>query len=167
MSIRTSPIWLRLSSLALFASCVLVSASPAGAATGDAGTQKSAKTKKSLLLSREELRACQASKGQMEEQRGQLVKMQGDLATEKTEIIRVGNELKEQLASLDRTNKELIEKYVEANNAREKRIDTFETSTAAYNDKLRELEAARTVYKKDCENRRFDEDDELAIKKGK
>lgn len=154
--------------LALIASFVLVFGAQAGMAASDGSAQKpAAKPRKALLLSREELRACQASKNQMEQQKGELLRWQSELTAEKAELVRIGNDLKEQLATLDRTNQELVGKYVAANNAREKRIDAFEASSGSYNDKLRELEAARAVYKKDCENRRFDEEDEMAIKKGK
>lgn len=156
------------SRFALIASCALVFGTQAGAAASDDGAQKpAAKPRKALVLSREELRACQTSKAQMEQQKGELVRLQAELTAEKAEIVRIGNELKEQRATLDRSNQELVEKYVAANNAREKRIDAFEASSGSYNDKLRELEAARVVYKKDCENRRFDEEDEMAIKMGK
>ncbi len=155
--------------LAIFASCALVFAMQGAALAADAVSTKplAIKTKKSPLLTREELRACMAAQTKMHEQREELTKLQGQLTAEKEDIVRTGSELKEQLAALDRTNREAIVAYTEANAARDKRIDAFELSSTAYNDKVQASETADAAYKKDCENRRFDEKDETAIKKGK
>jgi hypothetical protein len=143
---------------ALIAACA-VSLSPASiAATA---------SKKTPLLTREELRACMARQTKLHQDRDGLVQVKSSLDAEKDAIVQNGAALKDQLAALDRTNAEQVAKYVEANNAREKRIDAYEQSSKDYNGKLESLEAANTAYKTDCENRRFDEKDEIAIKKGK
>jgi hypothetical protein len=122
---------------------------------------------KSLLLSREELRACMATKERMQQQRDEIAQLQAQLGTEKGELTQSGEQLKAQLEALDRTNLELVEKHVEASNAREKRIDAYEAKASAFNAKVDALKSDQAAYTKDCENKRFDEADELAIKKGK
>lgn len=154
---------------AVLAACALAFAAHAGAVTGDAPAKKpaAAKARKSLLLSRDELRTCMANQTRLHQQRDEVTQMLATLTTEKNEIVRTGNELKERLAALDRNNIEVVTKYAEDATAREKRIDAYDASSAAYNEKSAALESALAAYKKDCENKRFDEADELAIKQGK
>jgi hypothetical protein len=155
-------------SLALLASLTVAFAAHAGAASGDAPAPKpAAKAKKSLLLSRDELRACMSNQARLHQQREEVTQLLAGLTAEKNEIVRSGAELKERLAVLDRNNIEVVTKYAEDATAREKRIDAYDASSAAYNEKAQALEAASAAYKKDCENKRFDEADELAIKQGK
>jgi hypothetical protein len=122
---------------------------------------------KSLLLSREELRACMATKDRMQQQRDEIAQLQAQLDGEKGELKQSGEQLKSQLEALDRSNLELVEKHVEAHNARERRIDAFEARAAAFNAKVETLKNDQAAYAKDCERKRFDEADEVAIKKGK
>lgn len=121
---------------------------------------------KSLLLSREELRACMATKDRMQQQRDEIAQLQAQLEAEKGELRQSGEQLKAQLEALDRSNLELVEKHVEANNAREKRIDAYEAKASAFNAKVDALKNDKTAYTRDCEKKRFDEADEIAIKKG-
>jgi len=125
------------------------------------------KKSKSLLLSREELRACMATKDRMQQQRDEIARLQAELDAEKGELKQSGEQLKEQLAALDRNNLEMVEKHVEANNTREKRIDAYETKATAFNAKVDALKNDKDAYARNCEKKRFDEADELAIKKGK
>ena len=125
------------------------------------------KKSKSLLLSREELRACMATKDRMQQQRDEIARLQGELDAEKGELKQSGEQLKEQLAALDRNNLEMVEKHVEANNTREKRIDAYEAKATAFNAKVDALKNDKDAYARNCEKKRFDEADELAIKKGK
>jgi hypothetical protein len=126
-----------------------------------------AKKSRSLLLSREELRACMATKDRMHQQRDEIARLQAELDAEKGELKQSGEQLKEQLAALDRNNLEMVEKHVEANNTREKRIDAYETKATAFNAKVDALKNDKDAYARNCEKKRFDEADELAIKKGK
>jgi hypothetical protein len=104
---------------------------------------------KSLLLSREELRACMATKDRMQQQRDEITQLQA------------------QLEALDRTNVELVQKHVDASNARDRRIDAYEAKATAFNAKVEALRNDQAAYTRDCENKRFDTDDEAAIKKAK
>lgn len=145
---------------------VLALASPASQAADPPKPAAKAKSK-SLLLSREELRACMATKDRMQQQRDEIAQLQAQLDAEKGELKQSGEQLKEQLAALDRSNVEMVEKHVEANNAREKRIDAYEARAAGFTAKVEALKTDMDGYAKNCEKKRFDEADELAIKKGK
>jgi septal ring factor EnvC (AmiA/AmiB activator) len=148
----------------LLALCMAVTAMGAVAATD---AQPKAATKKTPLLTRDELRVCMTTQAKRQQDRDALVETKAKLDAEKAELVTSGQALKDQLASLDRTNEELVAKYVEANAAREKRIDEFEKSSNEFNARVQAAEAADVAYKKDCADRRYDEKDELAIKKGK
>lgn len=126
-----------------------------------------AKKNRSLLLSKEELRACMTTKDRLQQQRVEIDRLQNELATEKAALQKSGVELQEQLAALDRTNLEAVQKHVDMNNDREKRIDAYEAKAGQYNAKVETLKADKDVYARDCERKRFDEADEIAIKKGK
>jgi len=119
------------------------------------------------LLTRDELRACMDAKARLHQEREETVQLQSQLNAEKAEIVGEGNALKDRLATLDRTNKELVEQFVESNNAHDKRIDAYSARSDAFNAKVDTLAADGEAYKRDCENRRFDEKDEKAIKSGK
>jgi hypothetical protein len=125
------------------------------------------KSSKSLLLDREELRACLATKDRMQQLRGDIARLQSELEAEKGELKQSGEQLKEQLAALDRNNVEMVEKHVEANNAREKRIDAYEAKAASHDAKVEALRTDKASYAKNCERKHFEEADEMAIKKGK
>jgi hypothetical protein len=148
--------------LALFASQA-VSAADAPKKASTAASNKPG----GPLLSRDELRACMDTKARLHQQREEAVKLQPQLDAEKADILREGNELKERLAALDRTNVELVEKYVQSSVEHDKRIDAFETRNTAFNAKVDTLTSDTEAYRKSCENRRFDEKEERAIKQGK
>ncbi|HEY0858475.1 MAG TPA: hypothetical protein VGE16_15530 [Albitalea sp.] len=140
---------------------------PAKSAAAKPSKSQSAAKPKPLLLSREELRECMASKTRLAQQREETVQLQAQLAADKQALQQSGEELKAQLAVLDRTNEELVQQHVDNHNAREKRVEAFHASAANFNAKVDQLNAQQEAYAKACENKRFDEADELAIRRGK
>ena len=119
------------------------------------------------LLTRDELRACMATKERLRVTREETLKTQDQLTKDKEEVERVGVELRERLVTLDRTNKEAVDKFNVDTNARNDLIDALKAGSTAFNTKVDELTAEREKYSKACENKKFDEDDEKAIKAGK
>lgn len=119
------------------------------------------------LLNRAELRECMAAQERMRVRREDLARQQEQLAKDKEELTRSGAELKETLAGLDRTSQEQVEKYAAQATARDKMIDAYEARTTDYNTQVDALKTDRDAYGRSCENRRFDEKDETAIKNGK
>jgi hypothetical protein len=122
---------------------------------------------KSLLMTRDELRQCMATKERLRVNREETLKTQDRLTKDKEEIDRVGKELQERLVTLDRTNQEAVDKFNVDTAARNDLIDAFKAGTTAFNAKVEVITAEREAYSKACENKRFDEDDEKAIKAGK
>jgi flagellar motility protein MotE (MotC chaperone) len=121
----------------------------------------------SPLLSRAELRDCLARKERIRVQREETTKLQADLARDKEEITRLEKELQQQSSTLDRTSQAAVDSYNEQALARNKLIDAYEAATPAYNAKVEALTADAGAFAKACENRRYDEDDEIAIQRGK
>ena len=60
-----------------------------------------------------------------------------------------------------------VNAYNERAQARDARIDAYEASIERYNTRATALNADHDAFARSCDNRRFLEDDETAIKKGK
>lgn len=122
---------------------------------------------KGLLLTRAELRECFAMQDRIKTQNEAAAKERETLEKEKSEIVETGKTLKEQLTTLDRTNAEAVQQYNAAVLERDKRIDAFEARMPQFNGKVEALQKDREGFERQCGNRRYDEDDEIAIRKGK
>ena len=119
------------------------------------------------LLTRAELRECMARDERVRAQADDTVKLQAQMDTEKADVTRLGATLKEQLDALDRTNAEAVNAYNEQAQSFDKRVDAYNLGTKAFNAKIDALKLEREAFSKGCENRRFDEKDEIAIRNGK
>ena len=75
--------------------------------------------------------------------------------------------MKQQLDTLDRTSADAIAAYNAQAAARDKMIDQYQEGVPAYNNEVETLKADRAAYAKACENKRYDENDEIMIRKGK
>jgi chromosome segregation ATPase len=120
-----------------------------------------------LILSRSELRECLALQARVKTKREEADQVKAQLEKEKDELKRSGDELKEKLAVLDRTSQEQVEQYNAQAGERDKRIDAYQARSDTFNAQVDALNAERESWSKNCENRRYDEKDELAIKMGK
>jgi polyhydroxyalkanoate synthesis regulator phasin len=118
-------------------------------------------------LTRNELRVCLGRQTRVAQQDGEMQKEQSTLAATKAEIARSGEQLKERLDNLDRTSIDAVTAYNEAAEARDKQIDAYQTRVTAFNTQVEALKAEREAFGKGCDNRRYFEEDEIAIKKGK
>lgn len=119
------------------------------------------------VLTKEQLRACANLKARVAQQDEELGKEQTALVTTKDDIGRGGDTLKARLESLDRTSAEAVAAYNEQSEARDKQIDDYQTRVTAFNIRVESNKTDRDAYAKGCENRRFFEEDEIAIKKSK
>ena len=119
------------------------------------------------LLTRAQLRDCMARQDRVRAQTDETVKLQAGLEQDKAEIAKTGMALKEQFAALDRGNAEAVDAYNAQALARDKMIDDYEARTPQFNAKVESLQMERAAFASGCENRRFDEVDEIAIKNGK
>ena len=119
------------------------------------------------FLTRDQLRVCLSLKTRTTPQDDALAKEQTALAALKDEIGRSGDALKARLEALDRTNAEAVTAYNDAAQGRDKQIDDYQARVTAFNAQVEAGKTDREAYAKGCENRRFFEDDEIALKKSK
>lgn len=119
------------------------------------------------LLSRTELKECLDIEARVVEGTPVAAREREQLEKDKAELIRQGEALKAELEALDRTSLEAIEAYRARALARDKAIDEFDARSAAFNARVGTLDADRSAFKQRCDNRRFDQADEAAIRKGK
>ena len=119
------------------------------------------------FLTREQLRGCIAQQARLAQQDGELQKDQAALAATKAELARSGDELKTQLDALDRTSAQAVSDYNERAAARDKSIDDYEARVPRFNERVEAVKTDREAFGKGCDNRRYFEDDEIAIRKGK
>lgn len=119
------------------------------------------------FLTKDQLRACFDQQDRMKEQGAKLTREQADIAALKAEITTTGDALKAQLDSVDRTNEEAVAAYNEKAQARDKQIDDYQARVNAFNDRVQAASADRESFAKGCESRRYFEEDEIAVKKGK
>ncbi len=126
-----------------------------------------APTKKTPLMTREELRDCMARQDRVRSQTDATLQAKTELDAQKAEIARQEQAVKDELPTLDRTSADAVNAYNAKVQAREKLIDDYNARGQAFNASVEALQNERTAYAKTCDNRRFDEVDEAAIKKGK
>jgi len=119
------------------------------------------------LLTRAQLRECMALQERVHAKGEEATRVRAALDSDKAEIARLGAQLKERLAVLDRTNVEAVQTYNEQAQARDKLIDDYEARVTAFNTKAEALHNERDTFANGCENRRYDEKDEIAIKNGR
>lgn len=118
------------------------------------------------LLTRAELRECLKLQPSLRALADELVAAQAALDKERAEISRSGAALKDELAALDRSDAQALDAYNKRVLEHGQRIDAYNALTPAFNAKAESLQAQRAAFAKGCENRDFDERDEIAIRKG-
>jgi len=118
-------------------------------------------------LTKEQLRTCMTQQDKVKAQDGGLLKEQGEIEAQVAEIARTGDELKGKLEALDRTNAEAVSGYNEAVAARDRQIDAYQARVTAFNANVESNHAAHDSFAQECSNRRYFEEDETAIRKGK
>jgi len=120
-----------------------------------------------VLLSPAQVRECLAQQQSLRSRADDAERKQAALTASKAEIDRLGTTLKEQLDSLDRTSADAVAAYNAQAAARDKMIDQYQEGVPAFNTEVEALKADRVVHAKTCENKRYDENDEIMIRKGK
>ena len=119
------------------------------------------------FLTRNQLRDCMAQQAKVKQTQAEMVAMQDKLNADKTDIGKAGETLKSDLEVLDRTSPEAVDAYNERAVAREKKIDEYQQLVDQFNGRVDKARTEREAFSKACENRRYFEDDEIAIRKGK
>ena len=118
-------------------------------------------------LTRDQLRACLAQHAQTTRRDAALQQEQAALTNAKAEIARSGDALKLQLEVVDRTQADAVAAYNEQAKARDQQIDDYQARVTAFNTRVDARQTDRDAFAKNCNNRRYFEEDEIAIKKGK
>ena len=118
-------------------------------------------------LTRDQLRACLAQHAQTMRRDAALQQEQAALTNAKAEIARSGDVLKLQLEVVDRTQADAVAAYNEQAKARDQQIDGYQARVTAFNTRVDARQTDRDAFAKNCDNRRYFEEDEIAIKKGK
>jgi hypothetical protein len=122
---------------------------------------------KGAFLTRNQLRDCMAQQSKVKQTQADMLAQQEKLNADKVEIGKTGETLKADLEALDRTNPEAVNAYNERAGARDKRIDEYQQQVDQFNARVEAVRTEREAFSKGCENRRYFEDDEIAIRKGK
>lgn len=118
------------------------------------------------LLTRAELRECLNLQIRLRGVAEELVAAQAALDKEKSELAQRKATLADGLATLDRTSAPAVDAYNASVLEHEKGVDAYNAKTPAFNAKAAGLQEQRGAFAKGCENRDFDEKDEIAIRKG-
>ena len=118
-------------------------------------------------LTKEQLRVCLAHQAKVKDEDTTMRKEQAEIATLKAEIARRGDELKQQLETVDRTSADAVAAYNDALLARDKQIDDYGKRVDTFNARVDANQAERDAFGQGCNNRRYFEEDEIAIRKGK
>ncbi|MGD9836177.1 MAG: hypothetical protein AB7U92_25780 [Piscinibacter sp.] len=119
------------------------------------------------LMTRAELRECLTIESRVVEGSQSALREREQLEKEKAELIRQGEVLKSEFEALDKTSLEALQAHRDKELARDKAIDEFDARSNAFNARIGALEADRATFNQRCDNRRFDQADEAAIRKGK
>jgi hypothetical protein len=118
-------------------------------------------------LTKEELRNCLAEQPRLARQDADLKKERADLDGVKADIARGGDDLKSQLETLDRSSAEAVAAYNDKAQARDRQIDDYQAKVTAFNARVDTGQSEHANFDKACQNRRYFEEDEMALKKGK
>jgi chromosome segregation ATPase len=149
--------------LSLGAFVAAAPAQPRPVKQGSFGTAKAS----GPLLTRAELRACFEQQERIRDQNEAAAREREQFDREKADLVQRGAALKEQLDTLDRSSQEAVDRYNAQAADRDRRIDAFEARMPALDARVEALRAERAAFAKACENRRYDERDEVAIRKGR
>lgn len=119
------------------------------------------------LLTRAELRSCLALRDSVGSGNDAAVRERDQLEQQKTALLRDREDIKAALEKLDMSNAEAIEQHKARAQAHDQATQGFLSRSDAFNTRVGALEADRASFKQRCDNRRFDQVDEEAIRKGK
>ena len=119
------------------------------------------------FLTKEQLRSCLNQQSGVAQLDATVLKEQAALTELKAEIARRADSLKEQLAALDRSSEAAVVDYNAQAEARDKMIDNYQARVTASNTGVESAKVRRQAFAAACDNRRYFEEDEIAIKKGR
>ncbi len=138
----------------------------AGAAAAQTAVPKGSKPT-GPLLTRAELRVCFTQRDQLRDRAEVLARERAELDQERSGLVALGDALKARLETLDRSDPMAVERYNADAMERDRRIDAFEARMPAFNARVEALASERDERARRCDNRHYDELDEIAIRRGR
>jgi hypothetical protein len=122
---------------------------------------------KGAYLTRDELRVCLNRQNKVKTEDAEMLKEKAEITGVKDELVRSGDELKQRLETVDRTVPEAVSAYNEALAARDARVDAYQKRVDAFNARVLANQSEREAFGTACNNRRYFDEDEQAIRRGK
>lgn len=119
------------------------------------------------LLTRDELRDCLQRQQVLGERRTELDRSQATLDGEKAELLKAGEALQAELAALDRTSADAVAAYNARAAERDSKVDAWNQRNTRFVDEARAHQADQKGWADACAGRRYREDDEIALRRGK
>ena len=119
------------------------------------------------ILTKEELRVCLRDKDDILTQRDRLEKEQAVSQTERDQILAQTQILKDAMATLDRTAPGVLDAHDAKVDAHEKRIDAWNQAHRQMLTTIEALNKKQAQWTANCGEKRYREEDELAIRSGK
>ncbi len=116
------------------------------------------------LLSKAELRECLRRMDDIRTRNDKLTQEREGIEREKAELLRQGEELKTLRDTLDRNSAEAVDGFNARVIERDRLRTAFDQRVETFNGDIGALEGERRQFAQRCENRRFDQDDETALR---
>lgn len=119
------------------------------------------------MLSKEDLRVCLKDKEEILAQRAKLEKDQGDSQAARQQILDQAKVLKDAMATIDRTAPGVLDAHDAKVDAHEKRIEVWNQNHRELLATIETLNKKQARWTTDCGEKRYREEDEIAIRAGK
>jgi hypothetical protein len=119
------------------------------------------------IMTRQELRACLQEDDALATRRQQILAERQTLDDERAVIVKERDALKAAAETLDRSNADAVNAHNERVRANDATIESWNPKNSATVQKAQAYQGDHDQWKARCGNRRFNEDDEKAIRAGK
>jgi hypothetical protein len=140
---------------------------PLGAAAQTPMGNNKSKGPGDRILTRDELRACYKQRDDLKVQRDALDSERSKLDAERADLARDGAALKEAFDALDRTSQEAVDGYNAKAKVRDAGVDAWNVRNGSAKDREKAFDETQGGWRKNCNERRYREEDETALRKGK
>ncbi len=140
---------------------------PTGAAAQTPMGNAKSKGPGDRILTRDELRACYKQRDDLNVQRDALDRERVKLDAERADLVKEGAALKEVFDALDRTSQEAVDNYNAKAKERDAGVDAWNVRNGGAKDREKALDETQGGWRKNCSERRYREEDEAALRKGK
>lgn len=119
------------------------------------------------LLTKAELRECLALNERVRASSEAALREREQIDKDMAGLLRERQDIEAAIPTLDKTSAEAIGQHNARVRAHEQAVQAFTARSEAFNAQVGALEADRASFQQRCDNRRFDQLDEEAIRKGR